>query len=483
MQVHGDIPALVRGAVDLAPLMSWVRSIHVVGVAGTGLRGLVRLLHARGVKITGSELLESPVLESLRDTGIICRVGHSSGNLEQDTNLVLISAAVQKSNPEVRAAEDRHIPVWKYAQCLGSLMAEKEGIAVAGTHGKTTTSTMVATILHDAGLDPTFVIGGEYAGLGGSSRCGKGPHFVAEACEFDRSFLNLRPRMSVVTNIEEDHLDYFKSLKDIQGAFSQFVSLLPEDGHLVVNRDDPNSTYLSEFCRSSVATYSIRHRSADWWADDIRSRDGLTSFLVGGPEGESARMRLQIPGLHNVSNALAATAVCRRAGLPLQSILRSLEKFTGVRRRFDVLHRGEILVVDDYAHHPTEIRAVARAARQSLPERRLVGVFQPHQHSRLKRFRREFAEALTLFDKVIVLDVFRARDKEEDVQRVHSSSLVEEMRKLDGAADVVHASGFPEALETLGRQARKGDAVLFMGAGDVTNLARQYAQHVYGVRP
>ena len=449
--------------------------VHVIGVAGTGVRGLVHLLHQRGVKITGSEMLDSPVLDVFRGRGIDCRVGHSSRNVGRDTQMVLISAAVSESNPEVREAMSLSIPVVKYAQMLGMLMAEKAGIAVAGTHGKTTTTAMISLVLEKAGLDPTFLIGGDYPGLGGSSRWGEGPHFVAEACEFDRSFLNLRPKISVVTNIEEDHLDYFESLKDIQKAFADFVSLLPEGGYLVVNKDDPNSTYLSEFCRSRVGTFSLRQGAADWWAESITPEGPGSIFHIVSSDGEEARFRLRVPGAHNIQNALATTAVCRRAGVSLETVAKILEGFSGVRRRFDVLARGPVLVVDDYAHHPTELLAVVKAARESLRGRRLIAVFQPHQHSRLKFFRDEFAKVLARFDVAVVTDVYRARDKEEDARTVQSDSLVRAVNDLRPASPAIYAPGFPDVLSTLGALTRDGDAVIFMGAGDVTDLAKRYA--------
>lgn len=489
MQVEKSIPASSRGpAMSLPPFGGSSTNgasgnglpladsrIHVVGVAGTGVRGLVHLLHQRGVKITGSEMLESPVLASFRDRGIDCRVGHSSDNLDRSTSHVLISAAVSDTNPEVREAVSRRIPVLKYAQMLGLLMAEKNGVAVAGTHGKTTTTAMISLVLEKSGLDPTFLIGGDYPGLGGSSRWGSGPFFVAEACEFDRSFLNLRPKISVVTNIEEDHLDYFDSLKDIQKAFADFVSLLPEDGYLVVNRDDPHSAYLSEFCRSQVGTFSLRPGAADWWAEDIVPEGSGTRFTVVSHEGEEARIRLRVPGLHNVLNALATIAVCRRAGVPLETIARNLELFTGVRRRFEILARGPVMVVDDYAHHPTEVQAVLRAARESLRGRRLVAVFQPHQHSRLRVFREEFADVLRRFDVAVVTDVYRARDKDEDARLVQSDSLVTAMNSLGAPGQAVHAPQFQDVMQFLRKNTRDGDAVIFMGAGDVTDLARVYA--------
>lgn len=450
--------------------------VHVVGVAGTGVRGLVSLLHDRGVKITGSEMLESPVLDKFRGRGIDCRVGHSSINVGKETNLVLISAAVTDSNPEVRAAQASGIPVLKYAELLGRIMSERIGIAVSGTHGKTTTTAMISYVLREVRLDPSFLIGGDFPGLGGSSHWGDGPYFVAEACEFDRSFLNLRPKVSVVTNIEEEHLDYFRSLKEIQGAFAEFVRLLPEDGYLVVNRDDPNSTYLSEFCRSQVGTFSLRPHVADWWAEDLVPADGGTRFRVVGQDGEECQFRLIVPGPHNVLNALATVAVCRRAGVPLKAIAEAIQGFSGVRRRFEALTRGSIAVIDDYAHHPTEIAAVHRAARESFEGRRIIAVVQPHQHSRLKALLPQFAEALSAFDAVLVTDVYRARDTDDDARTVNSSKLVEAINAGRPRTAALHAPSFEDALGEIQSMARAGDAFIFMGAGDITDLAKRCAR-------
>jgi UDP-N-acetylmuramate--alanine ligase len=433
---------------------------------------MVDLFRGRGAKISGSEILDSPVLEKFRLVGVNCRVGHSSGNLEEDTNLVVISAAIQPNNPEVAAAHSRRIPVWKYSECLGRIMGEKDGIAVAGTHGKTTTTAMVTTILSQGGLEPSYLIGGEHPDLG-SARWSRGRHFVAEACEFDRSFLNLRPRMSVVTNIEEEHLDYFRSLKEIQRAFADFVSLLPEDGFLAFSRDDPNSASLSEFCRSRVATFSLTPGAADWWAEDVASSGHGTRFRMVHQGRASVPIRLGIPGVHNVRNALAAAAVCQEAGVPLGVIAAALERFRPVRRRFDVLARSPVTVVDDYAHHPTEILAVLRAARECFAGRRLTAVFQPHQHSRLKRFRSRFAASLSGFDQVVVTDVFRSRDSDEDAREVSSRSLAVSLQAL--GARVRYASGFSDVLRDLRLLVSPGEVVVFLGAGSITDLAQLYA--------
>ncbi len=457
-----------------APGAAASERVHVVGIAGSGLRGMAQLLHARGAKISGSEQAESPVLERLRRCDIDCRIGHKETNITPGVNLVVVSAAVDASNPEVRAARDRSIPVLKYAECLGKLMTERVGIAIAGTHGKTTTSSMTAQILLEAGVDPSFLVGGDCPSLGGSARWGAGPHFVAEACEFDRSFLNLRPKLAVITNVDEDHLDYFRGLAEIQRAFGDFVRLLPADGLLVLDRDDPNSTYLRELTRSAVSSFSLEPGNAEWWAEEIR-QDGLgTRFVACHRGGERQRVHLHVPGLHNVRNALAATALCRALGIDLNSISRGLGAFRGVRRRFEVLAEEPVMVIDDYAHHPTEVDAVVSAARDRLGGRRLIAVFQPHQHSRLKYLSDRFATSLAGFDEVLVLDVFRSRDSDEDARTVQSDRVVERLGELGVKAWLTRS--FADARQRLEVTAGAGDVAFFLGAGNVTELAREYAR-------
>ncbi len=455
---------------------AWACKVHVVGIGGSGLRGMVRLLSQRGAQISGSELCDSAVLDRLRRENIECRIGHKETNVTQGVNLVVISAAIDASNPEVKAARNRRIPVLKYAECLGQLMAEKSGIAVAGTHGKTTTTAMTCQVLKSSGLDPSFLIGGDCPALGGGARWGQGPYFVAEACEFDRSFLNLSPQRAIVTNVDEDHLDYFRSFTEIRRAFGEFVSLLPPEGLLVLNRDDSNSTFLRDLTASRVTSYSLEAGMGDWWVEDLTDGPLGHRFFAVHHSGERVEVRLEVPGLHNVRNALATVALCRDLGIELEDIARGLEAFSGVRRRFDILAREPVTVVDDYAHHPTEIQAVVSAARTRLKDRRLVAVFQPHQHSRLKRFSREFVEGLAQFDHVLVLNVYRSRDTEEDARTVQSDRLVGGLGRQGTIAE--YTPTFASASARLRSVVREGDGVFFLGAGNVTDLAKSYASEI-----
>jgi len=468
------------GPLVATSVLGHAHRVHLVGIGGSGVRGLVPIFLARGMKVSGSDVSENSLANKYRELGVICSLGHSDDNVDPSTDVVLISAAVRDDNPEVIAANRNRIPVIKYSQGLGYLMAEKLGIAVAGTHGKTTTTTLLSHILLSSDQDPSFVIGGEYAAWGGSSRSGGGRHFVAEACEFDRSFLNLSPAAAIVTNIEEEHLDYFESLADIQHAFAQFASLVPPDGLLVINAEDADSQYLRDVSRALVQSFSLVARTADWWAEDVTQEGESSRFTIVCRDGRRLPVRLPVPGLHNVRNALAATAVCTWAGVPLERIGDALATFSGVRRRFDVLRRDPITVIDDYAHHPTEVDALLRAARAAYPGRRIFGVFQPHQHSRLRRLLDRFAESLRGFDEVVVTDVFHSRDGEEAVRAIDSRRLVEALRAR--GKPCYDTPSFDAVVSCLDAHTASGDVVIFMGAGTVTQLAKRFAEHA-GVMP
>lgn len=456
--------------------------VHLVGVAGTGLRGMAGILTQRGLQVTGSEASGSATVDDLRLRGVRCHVGHRFDNLAPETELVVVSAAIRKDNPEVVAARQLGIPVLKYAEFLGVLMGEKQGIAVSGTHGKTTTTALLAHVLLENDEDPSFLVGGDCPDLGGSARWGDGPFLVAEACEFDRSFLNLRPRFAIVTNIEEEHLDYFQSIGEIQSAFAEFTRYLPEDGYLVLNAEDSQSRILSEHTSSAVGRFSLRRRGGDWWASNIRrvERGTADGFLRAGiaytaesKDGESIDVNLPVPGIHNVKNSLAVIVLLRHLGMPLENIVSAVESFAGVKRRFDVLLESPVTVVDDYAHHPTEIETVVEAARDLYPDRRLRLVFQPHQYSRTHVFLDGFASVLAAADEVLITEVFAARDSEEDRARINSRVVVDRVNECGGNARYAPTFDFVESY--LKQTCDAGDVVICMGAGSITLLARQIA--------
>ncbi len=451
-----------------------LQNVHLIGVAGTGLRGLAAILTQRGVFVSGSEPADSPVLEDLLEMGVECYVGHKSENVPPETQALVISAAVSDDNPEVVEAQKRNLPIFKYAEFIGFLMSERQGIAIAGTHGKTTTTAMTAQALLQANKRPGFIIGGDYPTIGGSASWGGGEHFIAEACEFDRSFLNLRPHFGIITNVEEDHLDYFSSIEDIKKAFAQFIHLIDAEGFLVINADDPHSDFLAKESRCSIGKFSLKPHGGDWWAEDLKPLNGGHQFKAVSRTGESIVINLSVPGVHNVKNALAVLVLLQHLEVPLETVAQALEKFQGVKRRFEILLKEPAVVIDDYAHHPTEIEMVIKAARETFPKQRIRVIFQPHQYSRTYRFLWEFAETLSSADEVLVTEVFAARDSHEDIRRIDSKKLVEAIIQQGGKARF--SSGFDSVIKDLLQSFKSGDVLLCLGAGDITYLAAQIAE-------
>ncbi len=447
--------------------------VHLVGMLGTGVRGLVSILRARNIHVSGSDSSGKSLPLEFQRLGVECSPVHEEANLGSDVDFLVHTAAVGDDNAELRKARRLGIPVLKYSEFLGELMGEGRGLAVAGTHGKTTTSSMTSWILYSAGKDPSFVIGGRIPELG-SSRQGKGCDFVAEACEYDRSFLHLKPEAAVVTNVEEEHLDCFKDMEDILGAFQQFINRVPEKGLLVLNADDPQAMSLAPaaVCRN-IQTFSLDSTDGDWQASQLRSGGLGADFILTGPGGIRQPVELGMPGRHNVKNALAAAAICSWVGVSAEKISEALESFPGVHRRFEILARDPVTVIDDYAHHPTEVEALLSAARDVGFSGKVIGVFQPHQFSRLRQMLDAFAEALAGFDEILVTKPYQARDSREDQAAVNSNKLTREIGLRGGTASDTPA--FRDARARLDEIVLAGDAVIFMGAGSITALASEYA--------
>jgi UDP-N-acetylmuramate--alanine ligase len=447
------------------------KRIWCIGIGGSGVSALARLLHARGHAVAGSDLDRSPATDALLDLGIAVTLGQRAANVPEGTDLVIHSAAVAPGHPELEAARARGIPSRKYAQALGALMAERKGIAVAGTHGKTTTTAMTTLALVDGGLDPSMVLGGSIPALGGGCRAGRGEWMVAEACEYDRSFLNLAPRVLVVTNIEADHLDYYKDLGDIRGAFRALAAKVPPEGRIVVCGEDSGALAAVSGLAAPVETYALDPRiPADWSARDLDLAGGSARFTVLFRGEARARIELAVPGRHNALDALAAIAAAHAAGVAPESAAAALERFPGVDRRFQLVGKvGGVSVVDDYAHHPTEIEAVLRAARGRFPAGRVIAVFQPHQHSRTRLLFDGFVDALSGADEVILAEIYRSRDLEADVRAVGAEALAASLRARGASA--VRLGGFEEIAARAAAIARPGDVVLTMGAGDIYKVA------------
>src|SRR5262245_43100854 len=354
--------------------------VHLVGIGGIGMSGAAKCLVARGWKVSGSDLHPNAQTDALKALGVKIRSGHDARHLPDGCTLVVRSAAVPDSNPEIAAALKHRIEVIKYAQLLGRLMAEKSGIAVAGCHGKTTTTAMISYILSRAGLDPSFVCGGVITQLGTNAAPGKGRHFVAEACEYDRSFHQLAPKCAVITNIEEDHLDYYKDLAEIIDSFREFAAKVGPKGHVIGSLDNEHSAAIVGEFKGRGESYSIQGE-ADWRAKNIAVKDGRWTFEAEKFGRSYGEIQLGVAGVPNVSNALAAMAAATWAGVGREIIQVALSEFVGAERRFQLL--GEKLgmtVIDDYGHHPTEIKATLKAAKERYPGRKIWCVFQPHQH-------------------------------------------------------------------------------------------------------
>jgi UDP-N-acetylmuramate--alanine ligase len=452
------------------------KRVHLIGVGGSGMRALARMLMDRGAAVSGSDLAASSALEGLASRGAAVAVGQRAENLPEKLDLVVYSAAIHEANPELLAARRRGLEVLKYSQMLGRLMSDRCGIAVAGTHGKSTTTAMVAYALAAAEKDPSFIVGATVQQLGGPSGVGSGRHFVAEACEFDRSFLNLSPTSAAILNIEEDHLDCYEDLAAIVESFRAFAAKLPAHGLLVANVDDRNAMQAARDAACEVQTFGVED-APRWRAENLTADRGRFRFDVTLDARRFCRIALQIPGLHHVYNALAATALLHQAGLSREEIAGALGSFEGVYRRLTVKAQlGGVTVVDDYAHHPTEIQVTLRAIRDFFLPRRIWCVFQPHQHSRTRFLLKDFARSFGGAEKVIVPEIYFVRDSERERQYISAEDLVAQIR-LNGG-DAVFLKTFESIVEHLEQSLAPGDLVVTMGAGNIWEVADEIVRRL-----
>jgi len=454
-------------------LMHRVGRIHFVGIGGAGMSGIAEVLINLGFEVSGSDLSASDTVERLRRRGAEIAIGHAAEH-QQGADVVVVSGAVPESNPEIQAARERRIPVVARAEMLGELMRFRHGIAVAGTHGKTTTTSLIAGILAEAGLDPTFIVGGLVNAFGSSARLGEGRYLVAEADESDASFLKLQPVISVVTNIDRDHLDaYHGSFDALQAAFAEFLGHLPFFGVAVLCLDDPHVAELIPQVGRTVLTYGFDQR-ADVRASDLKQTGLRMDFRLWLPDGaQGVPVSLIQPGRHNVLNALGAAAVAWELGIPTAAIVSGLAAFGGIGRRFAPigelsLNQGKVLAFEDYGHHPTELDAVIRAARAGWPDRRVVLVFQPHRYTRTRDQFDAFARVLAEVDALALLDLYPAG--EAPIQGIDSDALARAVLDRNELA-LARMGSIGEVPAQLQQLCRDGDLLLVMGAGDVGQLA------------
>ncbi len=444
--------------------------VHFIGIGGCGMNGLASMLLDAGAIVSGSEPKPNQQTFELTGRGVKISRDQMGELLDANVDLVVRTAAVPDSNLEYKAAQRWNIQTIKYAELLGQVMAERYGVAVAGTHGKSTTTAMIAFALTQCGVDPSWVVGGTVPQLGGGSRSGTGKAFVAEACEYDRSFHYLRPKVALITNIEEDHLDCYKDIYQIVEAFRAFVALLPDDGIIIANGRDVNVANAVRDARAKVQSVSLSPGTT-WSTFAGPNEHGCPTGVVHRDGKPVVTLKLSIPGEHNLMNATMALAACAACGVEPKLAAEQLHQFTGVDRRMQVAgtYRGAT-VIDDYGHHPTEIRATLAALREKYQPKRVLCVFQPHQHSRTRFLLEDFADSFAAADETIVPDIYFVRDSESERHKVSSDDLVQRIIKNGHRA--IHLPEFAQIVEHLKGNVHDGDLVVTMGAGNVWEIGR-----------
>jgi len=458
--------------------MGHIKHVHFVGIGGVGMAGIAEVLLRQGYIVSGSDISENSLTQWLRVMGAQIHRGHHVDNIK-NADVIVRSSAVEASNPELEAARRNHIPVVQRAEMLGELMRFRYGVAVAGTHGKTTTTSLVTSILAEAGLDPTFVIGGRLNSVGSNARLGRGHYLVAEADESDASFLYLKPMISIVTNIDQDHMStYGNDFEKLKETFIEFLHRLPFYGLAVLCIDDPIVREVLPKLSRPILTYGLT-AEADFRALGYTQLGMKTKFVVERPKGQTPlEVTLNLPGRHNVLNALAAVAVASELKVQDRAIQEALEHFAGIGRRFQVYgdfalsQGGKVTLVDDYGHHPREIAATLQAARESWPDRRLVMVYQPHRYTRTRDLFHEFCQVLSLPDKLMLLDVYSAG--EAFIQGADGIALVNEIKNR-GEVEAVFVPQHDKLPALFNSELQDGDVLLMQGAGNIGALAARLA--------
>ncbi len=456
------------------------KRFHFIGAGGIGMSGLAQLLIRHNGVVSGSDQTASDVIENLCRMGADIRIGHSAENLNPKTDAIVISAAIKEDNPELKLARQKGLKVYKYAQMLGELMNLYDGIAISGTHGKSTTGGWLVWLLKQARAEPNFIIGAKISQLDSSSGIADGRYFVAEACEYDRSFLNLQPKIACILNIEADHLDYYKDEAEIVAAFKQFTREIKANGVLIANGQDSNVAKVIHNLPTSLRceTFGL-DENCNFYAQNIRLNNGLYAFDIYHDGKLLGATKISLPGRHNILNALAVVAMAINVGLPAEQILELLSNFTGIDRRLMLKEEiGGVTVLDDYAHHPTEIRASLAAVRQKYQPGRIWCIFQPHQYSRTRFLLDDFSESFKLADVTIVPEIYFVRDSQAERKEINSQILVERMRAKGTKA--IFIDGFDRICDYLKKKVSPGDLVVTMGAGDIWKVADEYIQWLRG---
>ena len=445
--------------------------IHFIGIGGISMSGLAKILLSEGFTVSGSDSHSSALTDELTGDGCLVSVPQSAGNITNDIDLVVYTAANHPDNPEFKAAKEAGLPMLTRAELLGQIMTiYKNAINIAGTHGKTTTTSMVSEILLAANMDPTISVGGILNSIGGNTRVGGNKYFVAEACEYTNSFLSFNPTMNIILNVKEDHLDFFKDIDDIRHSFKLFTEKLPSDGTLIINSDIDNYEYFYKDTDCEVITFGSAPEKSMYSATNITyDKYGCCSYTLLINNEDSGTIELSVPGLHNVYNSLSAVAAAFKLGISIDNIKAGLKHFTGTNRRFE--KKGEfngVTVIDDYAHHPDEITATLNSAK-NYPHNKIWCVFQPHTYSRTKALMPEFAKALSLADNIVLAKIYPAR--ETDNLGISSADLME-LIKAEGK-DCYYYESFEDIEKFLLNNCINGDLLITMGAGDVYKIGEE----------
>lgn len=461
------------------------RQIHCIGIGGTGVSGLARILKQSGSKVLGSDEKKSKITDQLIKEGITVKIGHKAANLNSQTDLVIYSAAIPENNPERIEAKKRGLLQLTYPQAVGLLTKFFETVCISGTHGKTTTTAMAAAAFIAAKKDPTVIVGASIKELHSrNERLGKGPNFILESCEYRRGFLNYHPQIIIITNIEADHLDYYKNLKDYISAFKEFIAKLPKSGLLIANFDDsnvrkicedyqkqnPKSAKVISFGKSQDANYQLKSNSI--FQKVVGKKSGRVKKIQ---TKKIANLNLQIPGDHNLMNATAAISLCSELGLNLKLATAAINNYTGASRRFEIKGKvGKTTIIDDYAHHPTEIRATLKAVRQKFgKEAKVLCVFQPHQYSRTRELLKEFATSFQDANELIVPNILRVRDTAKDVASISPEILIAKISKNHPNAH--HIPGFEKTIKNIHPRIKDFNVIITLGAGDIWQISQNLA--------
>ena len=450
-----------------------ISKVHFIGLGGIGMSGLAQVLNWRGFDVRGSDSTPSKLLDKMAVDGIKVYIGHDAANLG-DAQALVVSSAISATNPELGAAKERGLPIFHRSDVLAYIMAEKQSIAVAGAHGKTTTTALLGCVLKLAGCDPTVVVGGLVESLGGNVIVGNGQYCVAEADESDGSFLKLPKCMAIVTNIEDDHMEHYKTMDNMLIAFRQFLADLPVDGLAVLCADDARVMSVADAARCQVLTYSLNDcANADICASNVYLADGKPQFDLVVKGQCLGRVTLGVPGIYNIANALAVAAIAFEMGVPFDAYKQACDSFKGANRRFQI--KGEVrdvLVVDDYAHHPTEINATLTAAAQ-IGRKRVLCAFQPHRFSRTQQLRKEFGRCFDKADLVVLTDIYSA--SEVEIPGIDGSTIPREYTQHSGK-EPVYIAEYSQLARALSELALPGDIIITMGAGNITHIGDELLQ-------